>query len=51
MEDAENGVAWPSIFLIASDGRIAWRSLSQTYKVRAGPEEILKALEGLPRSR
>ncbi len=48
VEDAENGIAWPAIFLIASDGRIAWRSLAQTYKVRAGPEEILKALDALP---
>ncbi len=48
MEDAENGIAWPALFLIASDGRIAWRSLAQTYQVRAGPEEILRALDSLP---
>ena len=49
VEDAENGISWPSIFVVAADGRIAWRSLSQTYKVRAGVGEILQALDALPR--
>jgi len=48
VEDAENGIAWPAIFVVGRDGRIAWRSLSQTYKVRAAPEEILRALDALP---
>ena len=48
VEDAENSVAWPAIFVIAPDGKIAWRSLAQTYKVRAGVDEILKALDALP---
>ena len=47
VEDAQNGIAWPAIFVIGRDGRIAWRSLSQTYKVRAASEEILRALDAL----
>ena len=46
--DAENGIAWPAIFVLGRDGRIAWRSLSQNYKVRAAPEESLRALDALP---
>jgi len=48
VEDADNGIAWPAIFIVGRDGRIAWRSLSETYKARAAPEEILRALDALP---
>ena len=50
VEDGENGVAWPALFVIAPDGRIAWRSLSETYKERAAPAEILRALDRLRRA-
>jgi peroxiredoxin len=48
VEDAENGIAWPAIFIVGRDGRITWRSLSETYKVRAKSEEILRALNAPP---
>ena len=48
VEDKENSISWPSLFVIAPDGKVAWRSVSQTYKVRAGPADILKALDALP---
>ncbi|MBI4511628.1 MAG: peroxiredoxin family protein [Deltaproteobacteria bacterium] len=45
VEDGEKGIAWPSIFVIDGNGRIAWRSLAETYKVRPVPVLILEALE------
>lgn len=44
VEDAENGIAWPAIFVVGRDGRVAWRSLAETYPVRAVPEDVLRAL-------
>lgn len=44
VEDVENGISWPAIFIVDKGGKIVWRSLSQTYKVRALPAQILEAL-------
>jgi peroxiredoxin len=44
LEDAENGISWPAIFVVDAAGRIAWRSLAQTYKIRAMPGQVLGAL-------
>jgi glutaredoxin-dependent peroxiredoxin len=44
VEDAENGIAWPAIFIVAPDGTIRWRSLAETYKERPTSEVILDAL-------
>lgn len=41
--DEENGIAWPAIFLVGQDGRIVWRSLADSYKVRVSVDEILAA--------
>lgn len=49
VEDAENGIAWPAIFVVGEDGKIAWRQISQTYKLRALPRQILDALPEKPR--
>jgi len=43
-EDAENGISWPAIFIVDKNKKVVWRSLAQTYKVRALPEQILAAL-------
>jgi hypothetical protein len=40
----ENGISWPAIFVVDKTGKILWRSLAQTYKVRAMLKEILEAL-------
>jgi hypothetical protein len=40
----ENGISWPAIFIVDKQGKIRWRSLAQTYKVRAMPGQILDAL-------
>ncbi len=49
VEDKENGTAWPAIYVVDRGGHVAWRSLSQTYKIRAGPALILQALEQVGR--
>ena len=46
--DAENDLAWPAIFVVGRDGRIAWRSLAESKSVRAGVDQILAALDHLP---
>lgn len=50
IEDGENGIAWPAIYVISREGRVAWRSLSETYKEREAPAAILAALAKLSRS-
>lgn len=44
VEDAENGISWPAIFIVDKHGKIVWRSVAQTYKIRALPGQILAAL-------
>jgi peroxiredoxin len=44
VSDVENQTAWPAIFVLDSSGRVAWRSLSETYKLRPGVEAILEAV-------
>ena len=44
VEDAENAIAWPAIFIIARDGTVTWRAPAETYKLRPLPEAILEAL-------
>lgn len=43
--DEENGTAWPAVFIIQRDGRVGWRSISETYKKRPLAEELLSRLE------
>ncbi len=45
--DAENDIAWPALFVIGRDGKVAWRSLADSPSKRAGVNEILAALDGL----
>lgn len=40
----ENGISWPAVFIADKQGKIRWRSLAQTYKVRAMSGQILDAL-------
>ena len=40
-------IARPGEFLIDSDGMVRWVNLTGDLKVRATPEELLKAAEGL----
>ena len=45
VEDAENGVAWPAIFLLDADRKVLWRSLAESYKVRPASALVLEALD------
>ncbi len=45
--DAENGVTWPSVFLLDGEGRVRWRDLSATYKLRPRPETIFQAIDAM----
>ena len=39
--DAENEIAWPSVFVIDRHGQIAWRSPAQSKQIRPTVREIL----------
>jgi len=41
-------VARPATFILDREGRIAWRDLTDNWRVRPRPEELLAVLEGLP---
>jgi hypothetical protein len=30
VEDAENRISWPSLFVVGRDGNVSWRSIAQT---------------------
>jgi peroxiredoxin len=51
VEDAENGIAWPAIFIVERDGLIAWRSLAETYRERPASKVVLEALDGIIKRR
>ena len=41
-------IARPAVFIIDRDGNIAWRSLTDNWRVRVRPETILEELKKLP---
>jgi peroxiredoxin len=44
IEDRENGTAWPSVFVIGNDGRVAARFLTQSYKSRPSATDVVAAV-------
>lgn len=40
-------IARPAAFLIAPDGTILWRSLTDNWRVRLDPDDVLDAIEEL----
>ena len=46
VEDEENGIAWPAIFVVDPSGRVRWRDLTNDYRVRPSAETVIKALDG-----
>jgi len=44
VEDVENGIAWPAIFIVSREGTIRWRSLVETFTVRPTSDVVLDAL-------
>jgi len=47
VEDQENEIAWPAIYVIGRDGKVAWRWLATSYKERPTADQLLEALAGL----
>lgn len=45
--DEPNEIAWPAVFLIDANGKVVWRSLSETYKKRPGATELRDAVDAL----
>jgi peroxiredoxin Q/BCP len=41
-------IARPGVFLIDREGRIAWRELTDNWRVRVRPEEVLDQLRRIP---
>ena len=41
-------IARPGVFIIGRDGQIAWRDLTDNWRVRVRPETILEQLKELP---
>ena len=50
LEDPGNAIPWPAMYIVTRDGRIAWRSLEETYKVRPSSEVVLEALDEVMRA-
>lgn len=48
--DVQEGmaIARPAVFVIDADGRIAWRDLTDDWRVRVRPEQVLDVLTSVP---
>lgn len=44
---ADKDIARPAEFLLDPSGTIRWENLTESYRVRARPEQVLKAIDGL----
>jgi peroxiredoxin len=45
--ETSEGIAWPAIYLLRADGKVAFRTLAEVFTERPASEEILAALDGL----
>ena len=43
--DESTGVAWPTVFVIDRDGKVAARFFTESYKKRATTSDLLAALD------
>jgi len=43
--DENTGVAWPTVFVVRRDGKVAARYFTESYKKRATTSDILAALD------
>lgn len=43
--DESTGVAWPTVFVVGRDGKVANRFFTESYKKRATTNEVLAALD------
>jgi len=46
VEDPGNEISWPAIFVVDTEGRVAWRNVVDNYKVRPTTAEVLSAVDG-----
>ncbi len=44
VDDAENEIAWPALFVVDKSGQITERLMLETYKDRPLPDQIFAAL-------
>ena len=44
----EGDLARPATFLIDAEGRIAWRDLTENYRVRPRPRQVVDQLAAIP---
>lgn len=44
VDDEENGIAWPAIFVVGKDGKVVWRDVTSDYKVRPATAEVLERI-------
>jgi len=45
VEDENTGVAWPTVFIVGRDGKVAARSFTESFKKRATTSDLLAALD------
>ena len=43
-----NDIARPAVFILDRQGRIAWRALTDNWRVRVRPETVLEQLKRIP---
>lgn len=43
--DDRKDIAWPAVFVVGSDGAVAWRSFEDTYKERVPIDDIIAAAQ------
>jgi len=43
--DESTGVAWPTLFVVGRDGKVAARFFTESYKKRATTSDVLAALD------
>ncbi len=41
-------IARPAVFVLDREGNIAWKNITDNWRVRVRPDEVLKQLAGLP---
>ena len=44
----DGDIARPAVFIIGRDGRVVWRNLTDNWRIRVRPGEILEQLGRLP---
>jgi hypothetical protein len=44
----DGDIARPAIFILDREGRVAWRELTDNWRVRARPDRLLEELAAIP---